>query len=127
MKRPSVLITAGVALGLAVVSLLSVVAGPRTAERQIVLVAKNMAFYVEGGTEPNPVLRLSAGEQVRLVLRNEEPGVLHDFAVADWKVGTRRIREGSDSVVFRVPDAPGRTVYVCNPHARMMRGIIEIR
>jgi plastocyanin len=127
MKRPSILITAGVALSLAVVSLLSVVAGPRTSERKIVLVARNMAFYLEGGAEANPVLRLGAGEQVRLVLRNEEPGVLHDFAVADWKIGTKKIRDGSDTIVFKVPTVPGRTEYVCNPHAQMMKGIIEIQ
>jgi plastocyanin len=97
------------------------------APREIVLVARDMSFYLDGASAENPTLRLKAGESVRLVLRNEEPGVVHDFAVSAWKVGTRRLQaRETDTVTFRVPDTPGQHEYLCNPHASMMRGIIEV-
>jgi plastocyanin len=97
------------------------------APREIVLVARDMSFYLDGASGENPTLRLKAGEHVRLVLRNEEPGVVHDFAVSAWKVGTRRLQaRETDTVTFRVPDTPGQHAYLCNPHASMMRGIIEV-
>ncbi len=97
------------------------------APREIVLVARDMGFYLDGAGAANPTLRLEAGEDIRLVLRNEEPGVIHDVAVSAWNVGTRRLQARErDAVVFRVPDAPGRYEYLCNPHASMMRGIIEV-
>ena len=49
--------------------------------REIVVVASDMAFYVDGGGEANPLIRVEAGETVRLVLWNEHPGVVHDFVV----------------------------------------------
>jgi plastocyanin len=97
------------------------------APREIVLVARDMSFYLDGAGAENPTLRLQAGENVRLVLRNEEPGVVHDFAVSAWKVETRRLQARErDTVTFRVPNAPGQYEYLCNPHASMMRGIIEV-
>jgi plastocyanin len=95
--------------------------------REIVLVARDMSFYLDGGGTENPTLRLKAGEDVRLVLKNEEPGVVHDFAVSAWKLGTRRLQARErDTVTFRVPDSPGQYEYLCTPHASMMRGIIEV-
>jgi plastocyanin len=95
--------------------------------REVVLVVRDMAFYLNGTGGKNPTLRLRSGERVRLVLKNEEPGVTHDFAVSDWKVATRRLQGGGeDAVTFRVPDGAGRYEYLCNPHASMMRGIIEV-
>jgi plastocyanin len=116
------------AAALGIGALLPLAAGSReAAPREIVLVARDMAFYLDGAGGENPTLRVRAGEQVRLVLRNEEPGVTHDFAVADWKVATRRLQgRERDTVMFRVPDTRGRHEYLCNPHASMMRGIIEV-
>lgn len=97
------------------------------APREIVLVARDMSFYLDGAGAENPTLRLKAGEHIRLELKNEEPGVVHDFAVSAWKLGTRRLQARErDAVTFRVPDSPGRYEYLCNPHASMMRGIIEV-
>lgn len=97
--------------------------------REIVLVARGMAFYLaEDPRTPNPTLRLRAGERVRVVLRNEERGISHSFAVPGWRVETRLLEgTGSDTIDLAVPGAPGRQDYRCTPHAAMMRGTIEIR
>jgi len=98
------------------------------ARREIVLVVRGMAFYLDGQFETvNPTLRFRAGERVRVVVRNEEPGVTHNFAVPAWKVKTRELHGGgADGVEFVVPAAPGRQDYQCTPHSTMMRGTIEI-
>jgi plastocyanin len=122
-------LVAATAVALAVGALVPLGAGTRGSKkaREVVLVVRDMAFYLSGDGVENPTLRLKAGEEVRVVLRNEEPGVTHDFAVSDWKVATRRLHGGArDAVTFRVPNQPGRHEYLCNPHASMMRGIIEV-
>lgn len=118
------------AAAVAIVALLPLRAGTleSTSPREVVLVVRNMAFYLNGDGTENPTLRLKAGERIRIVLRNEEPGVTHDFAVTEWNVATRPLNgSGRDSVTFRVPDRVGSYEYLCNPHASMMRGIIEVK
>jgi plastocyanin len=99
-----------------------------TGPREIHLIAKDMAFYLEGHGVPNPPLQVRAGEQIRLVLRNETPGMSHDFVIRPWQVQTRMLQKmGEEAVVsFRVPDHSGSTTYSCTPHAEMMRGSISI-
>jgi plastocyanin len=105
----------------------SIASGTPRAPREIVLVARDMSFNLEGAETVNPTLRVKPGEEIRLVLRNEEPGVTHDFSIAGWNVATRRLQARErDAVVFRVPETTGRYEYLCNPHASMMRGIIEV-
>ena len=100
--------------------------GRRT--REIVLVARNMAFYLEGDPTPNPTLRLHAGERVRLVLRNADPGMTHNFAVAEWGIASGDLHgEGFSHLEFLVPTVPGPRAYECTPHAAMMRGTIDVR
>ena len=98
--------------------------GPRVVK----LVVRDMAFYMDGNAEPNPTLVLKAGEQVELHLRNDEPGVRHDFAVRAWDVGTRLLgdRGDEDTITFRVPETKGTTAYTCTPHAKMMSGTLRI-
>jgi plastocyanin len=127
IARLFIALTAALALGVA--ALLPLRAGTRDEKprRDVVLVARDMAFYLEGEGLENPTLRFKAGEEIHLVLRNEETGVAHDFSVREWNVATRRLQgRGSDMLTFRVPDRPGRYDYLCNPHASMMRGIIEV-
>jgi plastocyanin len=99
-----------------------------TAPREIRLVVKDMTFYLEGHREPNPTLRVRAGEQIRLVLRNDQPGMSHDLAIKPWQVQTPVLeKKGEEAVVsFRVPDRAGTATYTCTPHAEMMRGSISI-
>lgn len=116
-------------VALALGALLPLVAGPRAgaAPKEIVLVARDMAFYLDGAGEANPVLRLQAGEQVRLVLRNEDPGYVHWLSIEGLplRIGPVKSR-ASGSAELRVPGQPGTYTYVCSPHARMMTGRIEI-
>jgi len=119
----------GVVLLFAMVTLPSLVADPVTPAREIVLVARNMAFYLDGNPTPNPTLRLKAGEQVNIILRSEDMGITHDFAVKSWDVETALLSgKGVVSVSFRVPDRrDGPQEYTCSAHAVMMKGSIEVQ
>ncbi|MGB2714859.1 MAG: hypothetical protein WBC51_11800 [Vicinamibacterales bacterium] len=100
----------------------------REEARTVSLVVRNMTYYLEGDTTPNPSLRFAAGEQVRLTLRNEDPGMAHDFNIRPWNVGTKILDgKGQDTVSFRVPSRfEGPTTYTCTPHSAMMSGDIII-
>ena len=100
-------------------------AGPT---RDIVLVARGMTFVVDGRLDaPNPLIPLKAGERVRVVLKNEAPGLLHDFVIPEWDVAIEQIRAGeTGDVTFVVPDTPGRFEYQCRPHSAMMTGVVEV-
>ena len=96
--------------------------------REIVLVARGMSFVLpERPDEPNPLLSLRAGERVRLVLRNEAPGLLHDIRIPAWNVQVDQIRAGETAdVTFTVPGEVGRTEYRCQPHGELMKGMVEV-
>ena len=100
----------------------------RAPAREITLVVRGMAFYLEGDTStPNPTLTFKAGERVRVVLRNQDRGITHDFAVPLMDAAVDAIDWNEDAgVTFAVPDAPGRYEYTCRPHALMMRGEIVV-
>lgn len=114
---------------LIVAALLPIVASSRgTGTREVRIVVRDMTFYVEGQDEPNPTLRVRAGEQIRLVLRNADPGMSHDFAVRSWRVMTPLLtaRGAEAVVVFRVPQRRGSYTYSCTPHATIMQGNIQV-
>lgn len=95
--------------------------------REIRIVARDMTFYLEGQADPNPTLRLRAGETVRLVLKNEDGGMRHDFAIPEWQAATKRIDSGEEAVItFRAPDHPAEQTYRCRPHSAIMRGTILV-
>jgi len=114
-------------LTVGLVLLLPLAAGTRPAPRDVVIVAHEMAFYLEGDEMANPTIHVRPGEQVRVVFRNDDAGIAHNFAVADWKIETSAVKgKGETSVIFRIPERPGRYAYVCVPHASMMAGTIEV-
>lgn len=118
-----------IAVAALVATLLPMVASSgREGVREIRVVTRDMSFYVDGEAEPNPVITFRAGERVKLVLRNEDPGMSHDFAVKAWSVGTKLLedRGEQDTITFTVPDARGTTTYHCTPHAKMMSGTLRI-
>jgi hypothetical protein len=98
------------------------------AVRSIDVVVRDMAFYVDGGTTPNPEIRLKAGERIRLRVRNEDAGMRHDFAISAWTVATKMLQErGEEDVIeFRVPEARGTSSYTCTPHRKMMSGALRV-
>lgn len=95
--------------------------------REIQLVARDMTYFLPGDDTPNPTLRFRAGEQVRIVLRNEDAGMEHDFIVKNWKVASALVDGKGETVLeFRVPDQRGSETYSCTPHPLTMRGTIAV-
>ncbi len=103
------------------------VAVTRPAPREITLVTQGMAFYLENQDLPNPTIVVKRGERVRVVLRNNDRGLRHDFAVPALSADLDPVSwNQSDDVVFDVPDTPGVYDYWCRPHMTMMRGKIVV-
>ena len=100
-----------------------------TPAREVTLVAKGMAFYLEDDAQsPNPTIEVKAGERIRIVLRNDDRGMTHDFAVPSLDAALKPISwNESGEVVLDVPSQPGTYEYVCRPHSLMMRGTIRVR
>jgi plastocyanin len=96
--------------------------------REIVVVARGMSFVLENAPDAvNPTIPLRAGERVRLVLKNEAPGLLHDIVIPELDVEIDQMRAGeSREQTFTVPAKPGRHEYRCRPHAEMMRGVVDV-
>lgn len=108
-----------------IAALLPLTAG--SVEREVVVVARQMSFYVGDDATANPSIQVSPGERIRLTLVSADPGFDHDFAIAAWGVRTPVLHgEGRTSVVIQVPEERGTTTYVCSLHASMMRGVIEV-
>ena len=119
-------LVAALATVMVLVALLPAVSA--TPEREIALVVKGMAFYLKDDPlTPNPTITVRVGERVRVVLRNEDRGMTHDFAVPGLGVVLTPItwNEAGD-VVLEVPSQPGMYRYVCRPHSSMMNGAIRV-
>jgi cupredoxin-like protein len=103
------------------------VALTRPAPREVTLVARGMAFFLENGDLPNPTLTFKAGERVRIVLRNQDRGISHNFAMpaVDAEFPPIGWNQSAD-VVLTVPETPGIYEYWCRPHMMMMRGTIQV-
>lgn len=115
------------ALVVAFVATLPLTAARAPAPRQIVLVARGMTFVLQGESDVNPTIRLTAGERVQIVVRNETRGMVHDFAVPSLEVAIPPLSGGeAGDVSIQAPDAPGVYEYECRPHSKMMRGTIEV-
>jgi plastocyanin len=95
--------------------------------REIVLIAKDVAFHKAGEpSQANPTLRLKKGETVRLTLINQEPGqVLHCFSIGGLAVKTSRdLATGeSETLTFR-PTEDGVFSYACLMHPMMAGKIL---
>jgi plastocyanin len=103
----------------------------REKTREVRVVARDMAYYVDGIPTMNPALRFTPGEQVRITFRNEDKGMQHDFRIPAWKVGTGIVPWSTEkSTTFRVPVQATDTVdvtYICTPHAAMMSGKVVLQ
>jgi plastocyanin len=125
--RTRMAITTVFVLALGACALLPLGAGPRP-QREVSVTARNMAYYVgNDSTSSNPVIKVTAGERIRISLVNKDRGFVHDLAIKDWKVETPLVHDQeSTSVIVQVPEKPGRFTYVCTLHAAMMKGTIEV-
>jgi hypothetical protein len=127
MFRRSLLVAATTiaVLGLAVGVTLAVRPDPQP--RELVLVARGMAFYLHGDPSPNPPIQLRPGEHVRFVLRNEAAGLTHDLSIPALGLTIEPVESGAArSVSIRVPHLSGAYSYVCRPHAQMMKGTVAV-
>ena len=97
--------------------------------REITLVTRGMAFYVDGDFEhANPTLEVNAGERVRITVRNDERGMMHDFTVPAANAVTNLLKwNEQDEVTFVAPDTPGIYEYACRPHVLMMKGRLVVQ
>jgi plastocyanin len=124
-RRPLLVIALVTVVALATVAAFS--AADRVPTREVVVVARGMAFYLEGETVPNPVIRVFAGERVRLTVRNDAAGYVHDLAADAIGLAVDPLATGERrTVTFIAPVTPGRYQYVCRPHAAMMSGWIDV-
>ena len=124
------LIAIGAAVIVAVaVTAAAMVAGATEPTHDITLVARDMAFYLPEGAQPNPPIEVAREEQVRLTLVNRDAGIDHDLAVASLDVETAAIPgDGASATLeFRAPRQPGVHEYVCRLHGKMMRGQLTVR
>jgi FtsP/CotA-like multicopper oxidase with cupredoxin domain len=116
------------AVAIAFAVLLGPAACTQTPTREVTLTARGMSFFTdEFPGQSNPLIRLHAGERVRLVLKNEAPGLLHDIEIPALEVQLDQIRAGETTdLTFTVPDSPGHHEYRCRPHAELMHGVVEV-
>jgi plastocyanin len=127
-RRISYKVVAAVAvLFVTVVGLLPVMTKSRA--REITLVARDMAFYADGNdSTKNPVIEAKAGETIRVVLRNQDRGMTHDFSVPAVDAAVKALDwNEEDAVTFDAPKKPGTYEYVCRPHLLMMKGKLIVR
>ena len=99
-----------------------------TATREVTLVVKGMAFYLEDDlTTPNPMIDIKAGERVRIVIKNQDRGLTHDFAFPAAKAFSKELTwNQTGQVRFKAPKTAGTYEYYCQPHRLMMKGIIRV-
>ena len=96
---------------------------------EITVRAREMAFYVDGQTTPNPTLTLPPARRVRLTFVNEDIGVDHDLVLAGLGVISSVLPgDGSSQVLrFKTPDRSVDGAYKCSLHLRMMSAALRVR
>ena len=124
--RPRVLMGGLVGLIVLVGALLSALSSAPT--REISLVVRNMAFYLEADPQsPNPTIDLKVGERVLIVVRNQDRGVTHDFAVPAFETASTAVKwSETTQLLLDAPAKPGSYSYVCRPHRLVMQGTIRV-
>ncbi len=97
----------------------SAVAGAGEA-REIVIEIRDLTF------DGNPTLSFEPGERIRLIVRNNDIGVLHSIRLPGIDDTLRHIRWEEQAVIeFTAPEA-GAFEYICPQHAPKMQGRIRI-
>lgn len=95
--------------------------------REVSLVARDMAFYADGGSTANPVLHARPGERLRITVINNAPGMVHDLIIDAVDTATPLLTAGQvASIEFTAPAKTGDYAYRCRPHALMMKGVLTV-
>lgn len=89
---------------------------------ELTLIAKDMAYYVEGKSQPNPTLGFPSGERIRLTLINRDKGMLHDWVLPELGLASEKISYGQTTILQFKLSEPGWFDYLCSLHPAMMRG-----
>ncbi|MBI2821851.1 MAG: cupredoxin domain-containing protein [Acidobacteria bacterium] len=111
------------------VAVLSLTASFQSEPREIKLIARGMTFYLAGDPDtPNPAIEVEAGQQIRIVLENQDRGITHEFRISDLSIAISPLEgQAAAAVLFRAPQQSGSHTYYCTPHAQMMHGVFVIR
>jgi plastocyanin len=125
-RRVSARAIAAMAGLMLVIALLPAVSSTPT--REVTLVVKGMAFYLEDDLRTaNPTIDVKAGERVRIVMKNQDRGLTHDFAFPASRALSKELTwNQTGQVSFKAPRQPGAYEYYCQPHRLMMKGIIRV-
>lgn len=123
LRRPLILMLMAILLAGAAISLRA-----SAPEIELTLIARDMAFYLEGDPTPNPTIRLERGRKVSILFINEDQGVQHDLLLPDLGLSTELIPgDGSRATLsFRTPKKALDSRYSCRPHMAMMTAGLEI-
>ena len=89
--------------------------------RTIVITAKDMKF-----NQTNPTLEVAYGETVRIVFRNEDPGMEHDLVIKDLGLSTPLLQAGEEAIIEFIAQTEGRFEYFCSIHPISMRGTLLV-
>lgn len=89
--------------------------------RTIVVIAKDMRFNAN-----NPTLNVAPGESVRIVLRNDDPGMKHDLVIPGLGIRTPVLESGEQAVLEFVAPEAGSYEYFCSMHPVTMRGYLQV-
>jgi len=89
--------------------------------RQIVLEARDLAFG-----DRNPTLEFEPGERIRLVVRNNDPGVLHSITLPGLDSTVYHLKSGDEVTLELIAPQAGSFEYICPQHAPEMKGKIVI-
>jgi plastocyanin len=130
VKAKNRVVIAGIIIGVSALmaSLLPMLASDESSTaRDVHIVIRDMAFYLDGNGEPNPTLVFRSGERVRVFIRSEDAGMDHDFVVKNWNVQSKTLSGRSETAVtIEVPREAVSETYYCTPHAKRMRGTIRV-
>jgi plastocyanin len=126
--RARIWLTTGVAITVVAAMTMAAVASlAKDRVREISLVAREMAFYADGGRKANPILHAHPGERIRITVINRAPGMVHDLAIDAVSTSTPLLTSGQvASIEFTAPGKPGDYEYRCRPHALMMKGLLTV-
>ena len=90
-------------------------------EYVVTLTAKDMSFNFF-----NPKIYVSPGERVKIILKNDDPGMKHNISLSKLKISSQIIQFGEKTILSFVAPRNGQFEYFCSMHPTLMRGLFII-